>query len=77
MRSFLKRLWRSRPFKLGLLLLAIGSGPLLMVIALASLGFTKDPNPNPVMLGILAFLTFWPSVILMLVGVASAFDRKA
>ena len=48
-----------------------------MVIALASLGFTKDPNPNPVMLGILAFLTFWPSVILMLVGVASAFDRKA
>jgi hypothetical protein len=37
---------------------------------LASLGLTKDPNPNPVGFGIMAFLTFWPSVILMIVGVA-------
>ena len=58
----------SRVFWTGLILLVLGSGPLLTVIVLASLGVTRDPNPNPVGLGIIAFLTFWPSVILMIVG---------
>lgn len=60
--------WRSRYFVVGALLLVFGTGPLLGVIALASLGLTKDPNPNPVGFGILAFLTFWPGVILMVLG---------
>ena len=46
----------------------IGTGPLLAVMLLANLGLTRDPNPNPIGLGILAFLTFWPSVILMVLG---------
>ena len=61
-------LWRSRYFVAGALLFLIGTGPLLTVILLANLGLTRDPNPNPIGLGILAFLTFWPSVILMVLG---------
>jgi hypothetical protein len=61
-------LWRSRYFMVGALLFLIGTGPLLTVILLANLGLTKDPNPNPVGFGILAFLTFWPSVIFMVLG---------
>ena len=38
----------------GVTLLVIGSGPLLLVIAAADLGLTRDPNPNPVGFGILA-----------------------
>jgi hypothetical protein len=56
----------SRTFWIGLILFILGSGPLLTVILLAWLGATKDPNPNPVGFGILAFLTFWPSVILVI-----------
>ena len=59
----------------GLILLLLGSGPLLAVILLAGLGLTKDPNPNPVGFGILAFFTFWPSIILMIVGFVKSYTR--
>lgn len=62
-------------FWTGLILLLLGSGPLLTIILLAWLGVTKDPNPNPVGFGILTFLTFWPSVILMIVGVTQSYTR--
>lgn len=65
----------SRTFYTGLILLIMGTGPLLTVILLAWLGVTKDPNPNPVGFGILTFLTFWPSVILMIFGVAQSYAR--
>ena len=65
----------SRLFWTGLILLLLGSGPLLAVILLAWLGVTKDPNPNPVGFGMLAGLTFWPSAILMIVGVVQSFTR--
>jgi hypothetical protein len=32
-------------------------------------GLTRDPNPNPIGLGLLAGLTFWPAVILIVIGV--------
>jgi len=60
---------RSRLVQIGLALLVLGSGPLLFVILIAKLGLYHDPNPNPVFLGILAGLTFWPSLLLMAVGV--------
>ena len=65
----------SRLFWVGVILLVLGSGPLLTIILLAWLGLTKDPNPNPVGLGIIAFLTFWPSVILMIVGATQSARR--
>jgi hypothetical protein len=66
----------SRLFWIGLALFLLGSGPLLLIILLARLGFTHDPNPNPVAFGILAGLTFWPSLILMVVGIARTVSKK-
>ena len=60
---------RSRLVQAGLVLFILGSGPLIAVIVYARLGFYHDPDPNPVGLGMLAGLTFWPSVILMGIGV--------
>jgi hypothetical protein len=54
---------------------ALGTGPLLITLLLAALGFTKDPNPNPIGFGILAFLTIWPSVGLMIAGLAASISR--
>ena len=55
-------------FLSGLILLLVGSGPLVAVGVAASLGFTADPNPNPILFGILAFMTFTPAVLLVLGG---------
>ncbi|MBM4111457.1 MAG: hypothetical protein FJ254_08910 [Phycisphaerae bacterium] len=55
---------------LGALGLLFGSGPLMGVIVAAKMGWTADPNPNPVGFGILAFFTFWPSVLLLVIGLA-------
>jgi hypothetical protein len=59
----------SRLVRLGLILLVVGSGPLIVILIAARLGFGSDPNPNPVFFGMLAGLTFWPSIILILIGV--------
>ena len=62
----------SKLFWIGIGIFAVGSGPLLLTILAAALGFTRDPNPNPVGFGIIAFLTFWPSVGMILVGLAQS-----
>jgi hypothetical protein len=64
-------------FWTGLGLLCVGSGPLLSTLLLAWLGVTDDPDPNPVGYGILASLTLWPAVVLMIVGVALSFSRSS
>jgi hypothetical protein len=61
----------SKLFKAGAIMLALGTGPLVAIIAAASLGLTKDPNPNPIGPGLLSFLTFWPSVIMMALGIGT------
>ena len=53
----------SKLFWGGLVLLVIGSMPLLAVML-----FSRDPDPNPIGFGMLAFLTFWPAVIMIVVG---------
>lgn len=74
----LKRRRFSHFLWVGFVLFLLGTGPLLAVIILASLGLTRDPNPNPVGFGILAFFTFWPSIILMVVGIVRTVSmRKA
>lgn len=59
-------------FWVGLGVLVLGVAPLALTLVFAKLGWTGDPNPNPVGLGILAFITFWPGVILVLVGLAQS-----
>ena len=60
----------------GLILLVIGTGPLVLIIVAAGLGQPRDPNPNPIGPGLLAFLTFWPSVFLNAFGAARQRRRK-
>lgn len=57
--------------------LVLGSGPLLGWLLLARIGVLSDPNPNPVGPGILAFLTFWPSIIVLGIGVMQTLSRRA
>ena len=55
-------------FWIGLAVLVIGQVPLLLIIVAASLSLWPDRNPNPIGPGLLSFLTFWPGVVLMLLG---------
>ena len=66
-------------FWYGLILFLGCSGPLLLTLLLAKLGVAKDANPNPAVFGIMAGLTFWPSMICMIGGLISAIykHRKA
>ena len=50
--------------------LLLGTGPLIAVIVAARMGWTADPNPNPIGLGILAFVSFWPSIAALVAGLA-------
>jgi len=64
----LGRFLANRLFKLGVILLVLGTGPLFAIIVAAELGLWPDPNPNPIGPGLLAFFTFWPAVALMALG---------
>jgi hypothetical protein len=61
-----------RIFWIGVATLALGTGPLLVIILLAALHLTKDPNPNPIGPGLLAFLTFWPGVAMTIIGLVKS-----
>ncbi len=52
----------------------LGTGPFWIALVLYQLGWITDNNP--VGFGILAFLTFWPSVILIVVGVVLVLIAK-
>ncbi|HEX5005042.1 MAG TPA: hypothetical protein VFV65_06985 [Gemmatimonadales bacterium] len=64
----MRRYWSNRYFRIGAILLALGSGPLFFIILAATLGLWPDPNPNPIGPGLLAMLTFWPAVALLAIG---------
>jgi len=70
------RLRDPRLIRTGLALLILGSAPLLGVIIAARLGLTSDPNPNPIGPGILVFLTFWPSIGLILAGLFTVWSAR-
>ncbi len=65
-----------RLFWIGVAVLVLGTGPLLLVILAAALGLTDDPNPNPVGPGLLAFVSFWPGVVLTIIGLVQASRRR-
>lgn len=65
MKAYLANRW----FKIGAVLAVFGWGPLLAVVLLDALGLWPDPNPNPVGLGLLFFVTFWPALVCLCIGV--------
>ena len=72
----MRRYLASKLVRAGLVLLVLGTGPLLVVIIAAKLGIWPDPNPNPVGFGMLAGITFWPAVLCLLIGVVKVRDAK-
>ena len=36
---------------------------------LTKIGILDDPNPNPIIFGLMAMITFWPSLILIVIGI--------
>ena len=62
--------------KIGLIIFIVGCSPLLLIMLCAKLGILDDPNPNPVIFGIMAFLTFWPSLILIFIGIIKQLSLK-
>jgi hypothetical protein len=61
----------------GVVLLCLGWGPLIVSIVAANLGLTADPNPNPILLGTLAMLTFIPALALIILGLVYRSEAKA
>lgn len=57
----MQTLFGSRVLWAGVILLVLGTGPLLLTVML-------DPTANPVGFGMLTFFTFWPSIALIVVG---------
>jgi FtsH-binding integral membrane protein len=53
----------TKMFWLGLGIVIAGVAPLLAVAT-----FSHDPHPNPIGPCLLAFVTFWPGIILMVAG---------
>ena len=67
---------RSRLVQVGAGLLVFGTGPLVSIIVAAAVGLWSRSNLNPIGPGLLAFLTFWPGVICLVVGIAQARRRS-
>ncbi len=65
MRAYLQSGW----IKVGLVLLLVGTGPLLFIIVAAAIGLWPDLNPNPIGPGLLFFFTIWPALICIAIGV--------
>ena len=65
MREYLRNRW----VKVGLGLVVLGWGPLVAIILLAAIGLWPDPHPNPIGPGLLFFLTSWPAIICLVIGV--------
>ena len=62
--------------RIGLIIFIVGSGPLLLVMLFSKIGLLQDTNPNPILFGIMAMVTFWPSILLILIGVIKQFIVK-
>src|SRR5262249_28253294 len=66
----------NRWVKIGVVLVVLGWGPLLAIVALDSIHLWPDPNPNPIGAGLLFFFTFWPAVICLGVGASQVARRR-
>ncbi len=69
-----KTLLKSKLFLAGFITLIIGVSPLLLYILYEFV--TGSTGGNPIGLGLLFFVSFWPAVILMGLGAFSALRRR-
>ena len=60
--------------RIGVIIFIVGSSPLLLIMLFAKIGILEDPNP--ILFGIMAMFTFWPSLLLILIGVKKQFIAK-
>jgi hypothetical protein len=65
----MKTYWDNRFFRIGAIIALVGWTPLLAIILLVWIGLWPDPNPNPIGPGLLFFVSFWPAVICLGLGV--------
>ena len=72
MNAYLANRW----VRIGLVLVVFGWGPLLAVVLLSAIALWPDPNPNPIGLGLLFFITFWPAVFLCGIGAIQVRRRR-
>ncbi len=64
----MRKKWRNLhvTLRIGLIILTLGLSPLLIIIGLDALGVVEAGNAlGP---GLLVFITFWPSIILIIIG---------
>lgn len=63
-----------KTLKIGIISLLLGSGPLLVIIGLDEIGIVNAGNAVGV--GILALLSFYPSLILIIIGMILTFKKS-
>ncbi|MBA8883463.1 hypothetical protein FHW13_001290 [Dokdonella fugitiva] len=68
--------WGNRLFRIGAIIALIGWTPLFAIILLAAIGLWPDRQPNPIGLGLLFLVTFWPAVICLGVGALQVWRRR-
>ncbi len=68
----LKRLLASKLFRAGLIVTVVAYLPLISIILAAKVGILKDPNPNPIGPGLLAFTLSWVGLGLLVAGAVKA-----
>jgi hypothetical protein len=74
--TILKSILSNRWTKVGLILVALGWGPLFAIILLSRFGMLSDPNPNPIGYGLLFAITFFPAIICLAIGSFQSLRRR-
>ena len=70
----IRKIFRSKTFLTGLGILAIGCGPLLLYALYEFV--TGNKGGNPVGLGLLLAVSFWPGVVLLVTGIVLGLLHK-
>ncbi|MFC2114309.1 hypothetical protein ACFLRI_03070 [Bacteroidota bacterium] len=72
----MKSTWKKlhKTLKIGLIIFILGSGPLLVLIGLDAIGLVEAGNA--VGFGILAMLSFYPSLILIIIGSILTYRKR-
>ena len=71
----MKDFWNNRLFRVGAIIALVGWSPLLVIVLLGFIGVLSDPNPiGP---GLLFFVSFWPAVVCLGIGVVQVLRARA